>query len=92
MSENRIELGAASELEKTAGLQLLNIFNKAPVSQDERIDNLHVFLKRQTLSRLLFLNELFGFILETPGSIIQCGVREPLNKSLWGIHGGLRRE
>lgn len=75
MPENRIELGAASELEKAAAVQLLKIFNKAPVSQDEQIDNVHVFLKRQTLSRLLFLNELFGLILETPGSIVQCGVR-----------------
>lgn len=75
VSENRIELGTTSELEKAAGLQILDILNRDPVPQDERIDNLHVFLKRQTLSRLLFLSELFSLILETPGSIVQCGVR-----------------
>ncbi len=74
-TESKIELGAASGVEKAALTQIRDIFDKAPVPPDERIDHVHLFLKRQTFSRLLFLNELYQLILETPGSIVQCGVR-----------------
>jgi len=74
-SENKIELGSASQAEKAALAQIRSVFDNNLVFDDERIDNVHLFMKRQTLSRILFLNEIYQLILEVPGSIVQCGVR-----------------
>jgi hypothetical protein len=71
----KIEAGIKSHSEKDSQQKLLSLFQKNTILEEEALDNLHVFLKRQKLSRILFLNEIYQQILPLPGIIVQCGVR-----------------
>ena len=75
MSKDRIELGSISESERKHISVFQRVFQDNPVPEEERMKNLHIFLPRQTLARLLFLNELYMQILKVPGVVMLCGVR-----------------
>jgi hypothetical protein len=75
MSEERIELGFKAPLEREARDELNRLMTNSGIPAEERLETLPVFLKRQEMARILFLNELYQQILEIPGSIVQCGVR-----------------
>jgi hypothetical protein len=70
-----IEAGRRADSERAAADQLATIFARAPIPAGDLLANLHVFLRRQTLSRILFLQEIYRLVLEQPGIIVQCGVR-----------------
>lgn len=55
--------------------QLLADFKHCPIPDKERLANLGLFLNRPTLSRLLFLHELYQHILPVHGVIMEFGVR-----------------
>lgn len=51
------------------------LYHGSPIPPADRVTNLHCFLRRQQLARLFMLQEIYGHILNVPGSILQCGVR-----------------
>lgn len=59
--------------------ELWKLFSSCPIPENEFLSNLNLFMKRQDVSRLLFLNELYQKILGTHGVIIEFGSR-------WGRH------
>lgn len=75
MSEIAIELGRKTEQESSNQDLLLEHLGSGLIPDNELIANIHVFLRRQVLSRLLQLNELYEQIIDIPGIIMQCGVR-----------------
>ena len=68
--------------------QLLSLFKESPIVESEILANLPLFLKRQDLSQLLFLNEIYQRILNVHGVIFEFGVRWGRNlATLEGLRG-----
>lgn len=61
---------------------LFNLFENNPLPKEELLSNLGLFLKRQDLSRILFMNELYQKQLGVHGSIFEFGVRWGQNLAL----------
>jgi len=53
----------------------LELFNDSPIPEDEKLYHLGLFIKRQALTRILFLYELYKKILNIHGIIVEFGVR-----------------
>jgi hypothetical protein len=54
---------------------LFDLFGQCPIPPSERLDNLGLFIKRQALSRILWMHELYQKIVPVPGIVIEFGVR-----------------
>lgn len=64
-----------SQAEREARARLTECFHRQPLPDDEVLSNLGLFLPRQTLMRMLYLQELYLAMLPTPGVIMEFGVR-----------------
>lgn len=69
--------------------QLLELMQSNPIPESEVLMNLGLFLKRQDLSRILFMNELYQKQLEIHGSIFEFGVRWGQNLALFETMRGI---
>lgn len=65
----------ASENEQDNRSELTNLYLNSPVFKDEKIANNALFIKRQELSKILFLNEIYSKLINTHGVIMELGVR-----------------
>lgn len=65
----------ASDKEKNNRQELTELFVSNPIFEDEKINNVGLFLKRQELSKILFLNEIYSQIQNVHGVIFEFGVR-----------------
>jgi hypothetical protein len=73
-SEPKISsFSSAEELDERSSFA--ELFAAAPIPREELISNLPLFVKRQDLSRALFLHELYRRILDVHGVVIEFGVR-----------------
>ncbi len=73
---NNIEIKSiASEAEISNRIGLNNLWNQSPIPENEKVSNSALFLKRQELSKILFLNHIYQKILPTHGVLIEFGVR-----------------
>jgi len=68
-----------SQEEKDVRDDIFNLFKQCPIPENEILSNLGLFIKRQDLSRILFMNELYKKIIDVHGIAIEFGVR-------WGQH------
>ena len=68
-----------SRIENNRKEQMLNLLGESPIDKNELVDSLALFEDRQSLQRILFLNEIYQKILHTHGVIIEFGVR-------WGVN------
>ncbi len=75
-------LGGSTTEEKIGKAQLVETLRHSAIPNAELLDNLGLFLTRQTLSRINFMQELYGRILHTHGSIMEFGVRWGDRKSV----------
>ena len=80
----------ASKNEQNNRAELTNLYNISPIYENEKINNVSLYLKRQELSKILFFNEIYSQILNVHGIIIEFGVRWGQNlttlSNLRGIH------
>jgi hypothetical protein len=87
--EIRVDTGSTAE-ELEARRDLVGLFRDCPIPDDEALQNLGLFLKRQDLSRILFLDELYRKIVGVHGVIMEFGVRwgrdVAVLEALRGIH------
>jgi hypothetical protein len=60
-----------------------NQFKKCPIPDNEILQNLGLFINRQSLSRILFLHELYKKIIDVNGVIMEFGVRWGQNLALF---------
>jgi hypothetical protein len=81
--EIKPEGGFRTEAEKFVGEQMENIFLKCPETVESRLDNFTKYIKRQKLTRLLALYEIFKRILPVKGSIVECGVYRGFGLMAW---------
>jgi hypothetical protein len=80
----------ASEAEQKNRATLGDLFAACPIPPAERLSHLGLFQKRQDVTRMLFMHELYEKILDVHGSIFEFGVRWGQDMALFetfrGIH------
>lgn len=77
------EGGFMAESEKEVGKRIEAIFNKNPDSIESKLDNFTKYIRRQKLTRLLALYEIFKKVLPVKGSIVECGVYRGFGLMSW---------
>lgn len=77
------EGGFRAEAEKDIGKRIEAIFNKNPDSVENKLENFTKYIRRQKLTRLLSLYEIFKRVLPVKGSIIECGVYGGFGLMAW---------
>jgi hypothetical protein len=68
---------------------LFELFGNCPIPAAERLDNLGLFIKRQALSRILWMHELYQKILPVTGIVVEFGVRWGQNLALFESFRGM---
>lgn len=79
-----------SDEEKQNRLKMIELFQRNPIPDYELLSNLPLFIRRQDLCQIFFLNELYRQIIDIHGVIMEFGVRWGKNiailSSLRGIY------
>lgn len=77
------EGGFRSQIEKEIGKRLEKTFTGNPDTVEIKLDNFTKYIKRQKLTRMLSLYEIFKKILTVKGSIVECGVYKGFGLMAW---------
>jgi len=77
------EGGFRTKIEKEVGKKLEKMFLVCPDSVETKLENFTKYVKRQNLTRLFALYEIFKKILPVKGSIIECGVFRGFGLMAW---------
>jgi len=65
----------ASEKEQENRSSLKDLFDKSPIHENEKVSQVGLFQRRQELSKVLFLNEIYQKLVSTHGVIMEFGTR-----------------
>lgn len=65
----------SSDIDSIIYDKFIELFMLCPIPDNEKLNNLGLFIKRQALSRMIFMYELYKKIINTHGVIIEFGVR-----------------
>ncbi|MEW7864218.1 crotonobetainyl-CoA--carnitine CoA-transferase [Aeromonas diversa] len=79
----------ASETEIAQRRQVEELLAHTPLPSAELMNNLGLYLRRQSLSRILFMHELYQHILPVHGVIMDLGTRWGHNMALFGSFRGM---
>lgn len=79
----------ASPREQAGRRDFVQLFRECPIPDSELLANLGLFLNRQALSRILFMNELYQRIINVHGIVIEFGVRWGPNLALFESFRGM---
>jgi hypothetical protein len=79
----------ASSRERDIRSSFYETFARSPLPPNEQLNNLGLFISRQSWSRMLFMNELYQQILEVPGVMMEFGVRWGQNLALFANLRGI---
>jgi len=74
VSESRAEGPLRTEAERAARAALARLFETSTVDIATRLDQFPKYVRRQQITRLLALYEIFKMALNVKGSVINCGV------------------
>ncbi|MFA6145772.1 MAG: TylF/MycF/NovP-related O-methyltransferase [Patescibacteria group bacterium] len=69
--------------EKDELLKITQIFNNNSDTIDKKLENFPKYIRRQKLTRLLALYEIFKKVSNIKGSIIECGVHDGFGLMSW---------
>jgi len=69
--------------------EFVSMLKNSPIPADEILSNLGLYLNRQTLSRILFMNDLYKRIVNIHGVVMEFGVRWGQNLSLFSSFRGM---
>jgi hypothetical protein len=89
MTENIKVLIGSSEQEINAQDNFLQLFEHCPIPNREKLSNLGLFIRRQDLSRILFMHDLYKKIINVHGVIFEFGVRWGQNIALFENFRGI---
>lgn len=90
MTELKINtLGGSTAAEKDNKNHLVAKLRSASIPDGELLDNLGLYLTRQTLSRILFMQKLYEMIVPVHGVIMEFGVRWGQNMALFSVLRGM---
>ncbi|TKB74973.1 MAG: crotonobetainyl-CoA--carnitine CoA-transferase [Nitrospira sp.] len=73
----------SSEQEVRAYKRLVELHHQSPVPPKESLANLGLFLNRASMSRILFMHNLYAKIVHTHGIVVEFGVRWGQNLALF---------
>lgn len=73
--------GSSNEIDLRS--KFFELYSEAPLPPNEMLSNLPLFMKRQDLSSLMFMNDLYKQIINTHGVIMEFGVRWGKNLALF---------
>lgn len=79
----------ASNKEQDERSKFFKLFKKCPIPENEMLMNLSLFIKRQDLSSIFFMNEIYQKILGIHGVVMEFGVRWGRNMALFENLRGL---
>lgn len=82
-------LNHSSEQEHSYRNKFLELFKDCPIPDNELLLNLGLFMNRQTLSRMLFMHELYQNIINVHGNIVEFGTRWGTNLALFESFRGM---
>jgi hypothetical protein len=82
-------VGGSTEDEKGRTARLRELLADSPIPPSELMSNLGLYLKRQTLSRILFMHEIYQMILPVHGVVVEFGVRWGQNLALFSAFRGM---
>ena len=68
---------------------IYSMLKNTPIPDNEILGNLSLFLTRQNLSHILFINEIYNIIKKTHGVIMEFGVRWGRNLALYETLRGI---
>jgi hypothetical protein len=80
---------AASSQELNSREEILDLFKQCPIPENELLQNLGLFIKRQDLSRIIFMHEIYQKIINVHGVIIEFGTRWGQNLALFESFRGM---
>lgn len=69
--------------------EFFELYQSTPIPNNEILSNLGLYINRQTLSRILLMNELYSKIIDVHGVIIEFGVRWGQNLALFESFRGM---
>lgn len=82
-SDKPLVMRGSTEEEIRRRDRLVELLRASPIPTEELPHNLGLYLTRQTLARLLFMQELYRLALPVHGVIAEFGVRWGQNMALW---------
>jgi hypothetical protein len=89
-SSQKIGLSTGSSAQELdSHRNFVKLFKESPLPDDELMYNLGLYIRRQSLSRILFMQEIYRKILEVPGVVMEFGVRWGQNMALFQSFRGL---
>ena len=68
-------IDGSSMKEKSGRENFFEKFKNSPIPKDEIMGNLGLYIDRKTLSRILFMHELYKKIIDVHGVAMEFGVR-----------------
>lgn len=82
-SKVAIDGGFRTEAEKKIGKEIEEVFLKCKDSVEIKLENFTKYIKRQKLTRLLAMYEIFKKVLPIKGSVVECGVFKGFSLMNW---------
>ncbi|MGE5468985.1 MAG: crotonobetainyl-CoA--carnitine CoA-transferase [Ignavibacteria bacterium] len=82
-------LGGSTSGEIGARQHFVEMLRATPIPDNELLSNLGLYLNRQTLSRILFMHELYQRIVNVHGVVMEFGVRWGQNLALYSAFRGM---
>jgi len=79
----------SSEGVRSSRERFFKLFKHCPIPDNELLSNLGLFLRRQSLARILFMNDLYKKIVNVPGIVVEFGVRWGQTLALFESFRGL---
>jgi Macrocin-O-methyltransferase (TylF) len=79
----------ASAEEQEIRSRFYDTYRSSPLPPAEQLDNLGLFISRQSLSRILFMHELYCQVLDVPGVVLEFGTRWGQNLVLFENFRGI---
>jgi hypothetical protein len=87
-SDIRIKSNSSAQ-EVSTRERFYETFTQCPIPRNELLNNLGLFLNRQTLSRILFMHDLYQRIIPVHGIVVEFGVRWGQNLALFSSFRGM---
>lgn len=84
MQRKSFKIKSRPSIEETAARkEILQLFRDCPIPENELLSNLGLFLRRQELSKMLFMDYVYQKILGVHGVVMEFGVRWGRNLALF---------
>lgn len=82
-------LGGSTQEQVINRAEFYQMFKQSPLPDGELLSNLGLYLNRQTLSRILYMHELYQKVINIHGVIMEFGVRWGQNLALFESFRGI---